>query len=70
MTDEGGYCSSCNTVWASPGICRCDPLLNKHETAISVYEREIWNAAIEAAMKRLTIVSGIVFANIIKDLKK
>ena len=29
-----------------------------------------WNDVIEVAMKRLTLVSGVVFANIIKDLKK
>lgn len=48
---KGGYCSKCNTVWAKPGVCNCDPLLKKHETAINVYAKEIWNKAIETAAK-------------------
>lgn len=48
---DGGYCHKCDTVWAAPGRCRCDPLLAKHETALNVYAKQIWNDAIEAAAK-------------------
>lgn len=49
----------CNTVWSKPRKCKCvgtveETLaqLNKLANAdISVYEKEIWNAAIEAAAK-------------------
>jgi hypothetical protein len=48
---DGGYCPRCDTVWASPGKCRCSSLLAKHEPAIDAMVRETWNAAIEAAAK-------------------
>jgi len=44
------YCVRCDTVWASPGKCRCvninDPEFFKHTSKL-----DIWNAAIEAAAK-------------------
>ena len=63
--NSGGYCPKCDTVWASSGRCRCDPLLAKHETALNVYAKEIWNAAIEAAAN----VSEINSAANIRKLK-
>lgn len=70
---KGGYCSRCDTVWAEPGVCNCDPLLLKHETAISVYEREVWNNAIEAAAilsDNNVKDSAIGFGDKIRELKK
>src|SRR5882762_1380153 len=43
---RGGYCPQCDTVWAAPGKCMCDPLLVKYDTALNVFAREIWNGAI------------------------
>lgn len=55
---SGGYCPRCDTLWASPGVCRCkiDKSKMSEEDKLywskytpSVFETEIWNKAIEAA---------------------
>jgi hypothetical protein len=38
--------------------------------SVNFHHKFIWNAAIEEAMKRLTLISGVTLANTIKDLKK
>jgi hypothetical protein len=50
---DGGYCSMCDTVWVSPGKCRCESVYEKL-TKNNVDSEEYldgWNAAIEAAAK-------------------
>ena len=37
MGIDGGYCVKCNTVWASPGKCRCD---------VRMYDA-VWNEAVD-----------------------
>lgn len=57
---RGGYCSKCDTVWCAPGKCRCVGISE------NVYEREVWNRAIEAAAE----VAEINSAADIRKLKK
>lgn len=53
MQDKtGGYCPKCDTVWASPGKCRCETIeinVPFEEKDIAHIYKEGWNAAIEAA---------------------
>jgi hypothetical protein len=71
MQDEtGGYCSKCNTVWASPGTCQCKPV------EWTQLQKDIWNAAIEEAAKiidqcnREGPYQAIAGARRIRELKK
>lgn len=50
--EYGGYCPRCDTVWVSPGKCRCEKN-NKNVEIKNVpveISNDIWNAAIEAAL--------------------
>ncbi len=91
MTEDetGGYCPKCDTVWAVPGRCRCEPAkpiddivgMNKFDDfdrakvgydKMDAYDRNLWNAAIEAAA--LICYDGAVgypvTAVLIRKLKK
>ena len=46
---DGGYCPLCDTVWASPGKCKCEPII-EHAGVLMKDFNIIWNAAIEAAL--------------------
>lgn len=65
---DGSYCRAFTTVWTAPGVCNC----NASDRNISVFEREVWNTAIETVIKTLinkTHVSNEVKI-IIRSLKK
>ena len=47
----GGYCPRCDTVWASPGKCRCEPIEKIDWICDKDVAIKIWNAAIEAAAR-------------------
>lgn len=77
--DSVGNCVVCDTNYIGGVVCpKCyaDPLLAKHETSISVYEKEVWNAAIEAAAlcvdqaNRDGPYQAIAAASVIRKLKK
>lgn len=62
---KGGYCIKCNTVWVEPGVCNCNIVSYKN---ISVFEKEVWNAAIEAAANLMGIATTEYYK--IRKLKK
>lgn len=78
MQDKtGGYCPRCDTVWASPGKCRCET--NKEydkifaEQPYSKDYAEGWNDAIEAAANEainIRLVGVHFVAEQIRKLKK
>lgn len=75
---DGGYCPMCDTVWASPGKCKCEPLSDKPSVLFpnlkntEELKKEVWNAAIEAAAKEIESKSHICLPLIIRvrGLKK
>ena len=69
----------CDTVWASPGKCKCEPLFDKPSVLFpnlkntEELKNEVWNAAIEAAANEAVSVRlvGVHFvAEQIRKLKK
>lgn len=68
---DGGYCPRCDTVWASPGKCRCEEI-KEHAGVLMKDFNIIWNEAIEAAAKEIESKSHICLPLIIRvrGLKK
>jgi hypothetical protein len=69
LKSDGGYCPRCDTVWESPGKCRCETGEFKlHPVPPSEEYCDGWNDAIEAAAK---LMAGSEYSQrIIRKLKK
>lgn len=79
ITRPGGYCPMCDTVYDRPHECvgKTNTKMTNFDRAkigydkISVFERRIWNEAIEAAALKADSISAFSYvAAAIRSLKK